>query len=691
MSVAVSTASTATALLLLACGPTGKPTGPAASGPTTTTTTTTTRTATLAEVGLEATSLDRRVAPCDDFYRFACGGWLTAHPIPADRARYGRVAELGERTEAQLRAILDEAAAGTSDDPTMLALGDYYASCNDQAAIDARGTDGIKPLLAAIGSVTDGKTLLAALTLLHAHRIWAGWSLSLDADLDDATTSMITIDSGGLGLPDRAYYLEARFAPKLTAYRAHLTRLFGLLGKAATAAAMADDVIALETELARVTKSGVERRLVRGMYHPTDLAGLARDAAGVDWAGYFAALGNARPGKLGVTTPVYLAALPGLLARLKPTAWRAYLTARVLDATAIGLPRPFDDEQFTLTQAVTGVAEQPARWKRCVAAVAAAVPELLGQPFVARHVGPDARARAQALVTALTAAMDHQFGTLAWMTPATRDAARAKLARITSMIGYPEAWRTYDFEIVREQFAANQLAAARFEGQRQLARGGTPFDRREWPIAPFAVNARYLAAANTTTLAAGILQPPFFAADRSVPANLGGLGVVIGHELIHGFDDQGAQYDADGTYHRWWQPADQQQFDARARCLTRQYSTFEVLPGTFVDGELTLGENLADLGGIKHAFLAYRALRASAPERITADGFTEDQQFFLGVGQIFCGQDRDDEAARRLTLDLHAPSRWRVDGALRNLPAFAEAFGCTPGQPMAPTDRCEVW
>lgn len=670
-----------------ACGPSGKKTTPGGeppAGPKR-------ATVSLAEVGLEATSLDPATDPCTDFFQYSCGGWLAANEIPADKARYARFTEIDDRNDVAVRAILDELAAKPSDDPITQKLGDYYSSCLDQAAIEARGTRGLAPLLGAIDQIKDSRSLQTAIATLHRHGVRAVWGLTVGPDEADSTTNIAYLDTAGLGLPDRDFYVKDEFAPARKAYQEHLGRLFGLLGKGKAAPGLAGDVMALETRLAKLTKTGVERRDPVTMYNPTDLAGLAKQAPGVDWVAYFTARGNPAPGKIAVTTPGFVAGLSAVLKEVKPDAWRAYLTARAVSRNALGLPKAIDDEVFKLNQALSGVEAQPERWRRCVDATSFALSESLGQVYVERHFPGESKSTATKLVGAIASVMNDQMGKLEWMSAATKVAARDKLDKIEALIGYPDTWRSYDFAVSRTDFAGNSLAATAFEVKRQFDKAGKPYDRDEWLMPAFIVNAYYNPSANNTALPAGILQRPFFAAERSIAANLGGIGMVVGHELTHGFDDQGAQYDASGNLKNWWQPTDLAAFQGKGACLARQYATFETLPGKFVNGELTLGENIADVGGIKHAFLAYRTLRAGADTVFVAEGLDEDQQFFLAVGQAWCSKDRPEEALKRLTDDVHAPPQWRVNGSLRNLPQFAQAFGCKPGQAMAPAETCTIW
>jgi putative endopeptidase len=647
---------------------------------------------TLADVGLEATSLDRSANACEDFYQFACGGWLAANPIPADKARWGRFGEVDQNNEKALREILEDARSGKSTDAAMTKLGAYYGSCMDEAAIEKAGLTGIKPLLDAAAKVKDAKSLDAAIVLFHQNAIYPVFTWAPFGDFADSKTAVLYLDTGGLGLPDRDYYVKDEFKDKVTAYREHLVRLFGLLGRnKAAAAKAADDVIAVETELAKVTKTATERRDLPKLYNPTDLAGLVAQSPGFPWEAYFKQLGHPGMGKIVVTTPDHVKAFATLRTSIKPAQWQAYLTARVVDGTANALPKKFDQEAFALVRALTGVEQQRDRWKRCVDATAQAMPELLGQPYVARKFPGESKTAATNMVKAIAKAMGEQIGTLDWMSPETKAAAKDKLSRVDAMIGYPDTWKTYDFEVAPKTFAKNVLAAQAFEARRQLLKAGKPVDRKEWLMPAFMVNAYYEPTNNLTALPAGILQPPFFGIDRSIAANLGGIGMVVGHELTHGFDDQGSQFDAEGNMKNWWQPADLTKFKDRGTCVADQYSTFEALPGKKVNGQLTLGENIADLGGVKMAFQAYRQLRSGADKTYVADGFSEDQQFFIAVAQAWCSADRPDETQRLLTVDVHSPPKLRVYGALRNLPAFSQAFSCAEGTPMNPANACHVW
>jgi len=641
----------------------------------------------LAEVGLEPASLDRSVDPCVDFFQYACGGWLKTTEIPADKARWGRFSEIDEHNKVVIKQLLEDDAKGTGD-ASAKKLGDYYASCMDETAIEKAGTKGVKALLDKATAVKDNASWFTALVELHKAGVEVVFGEGAAADFLDSANGVTFLDSGGLGLPDRDYYLEDKFKAKLDAYTAHVGRMLALVKVPADAAA---DVVAIETDLAKVTKTKVEKRDVHAAYNPTDLKSLAKQTKSFDWPAYFKRTDVKPSAKIVVGTPKYFDALDGIRAKYKPAQWAHYFTYHVLAKSAFTLPKAFDLEAFELEKALTGVEKQEDRFKRCINATTGALGELLGKQYADKYFPPTAKDTAVKNFEAIIASLHDDLGQLDWMSDATRQLALGKLAKIVKMIGYPDKWRTYDFAVKRDEFAANAVRANTFEEKRQSNKAGKPWDRGEWGMNSFTVNAYYDPSANNTALPAGILQPPFFGPDRGIAANMGGIGMVIGHELTHGFDDQGALFDADGNMKNWWSDADKKQFDAKGTCVADQYSSFEAMPKGFINGRLTLGENIADLGGVKMAFHAYRALRKGADKQIVADGFTEDQQFFLAVGQAWCSKDRPAEIQRRLTIDPHSPPKFRVYGALRNLPEFATAFSCPAGTPMHPAKACTVW
>ena len=648
----------------------------------------------LAEVGLDPGSLDRTADPCVDFFQFACGGWLTANEIPADKARWGRFSEIDEHNKTVIKQLLDDdanaGAAGPSANADAKKLGDYYASCMDEATVETTGRKGIKSLLDKAENVKDAASWFAALIELHKAQINVLWETSAAPDLKDSTTNITQLDAAGLGLPDRDYYLDDKFKAKLEAYKVHVKNILALDHRPNPATA-AGDVVAIETELATLTKTAVERRDVRASYNPIDAAGIANQVKSVDWTAYWKGLGFTPSAKINVGTPKFLQAMDALRAKFKPAQWSNYFTYHVVQESAFTLGRAFDNEAFELDKIVSGVEKQRERYKRCIDLTTAGLGELLGKQYADTYFSPTAKQTAMTLVDAIVDAMRDDLSTLDWMSEPTRRVAIGKLAKIVRMVGYPDTWRTYDFAVKRNDLAGNVMRANQFEAHRQRAKSGKPYDRTEWLMNSFTVNAYYEPSANNTALPAGILQPPFFGADRGIAVNMGGIGMVIGHELTHGFDDQGSQFDGDGNLKNWWQDADKQKFDAKGTCVADQYSTFEAMPNQFVQGRLTLGENIADLGGVKNAFRAYRAVRKGADKHIVADGFSEDQQFFISVGQAWCSKDRPAEIQRRLTVDPHAPPKFRVFGALRNLSEFSTAFSCSAGAPMHPQHSCAVW
>ncbi|HEY4182399.1 MAG TPA: M13 family metallopeptidase [Kofleriaceae bacterium] len=647
---------------------------------------------TLASVGLENSSLDRSVDPCVDFYQYACGGWLKTSPIPSDRARWGRDQEIEERTKVNIRQLLEDAAKGTSGDASSKKLGDFYAACMDEAAIEKAGTRPVDALLTKTLKVKDQKSWLAAVEELHKAGVWVVWNEVAYTDFKDSSKYVTYLDSAGLGLPDRDYYVKPELADKLAGYKVHVGRMLGLgapsLVPKGNPEVAASDVVAIETELAKVTKTVEENRDVDKSYNPTDAKGLKLK---IDWKGYWKAVGHEPSKKIIIGTPAYFTALDKLRTKFKPAQWSAYFTYHALAANAFNLPKPYDDQMFELDKLVRGVESRPERAKRCIDATREGLGELLGQAYVARFFPSSAKQSAITLIDAIVKAMGAEIAKVDWMSDATKQVAQGKLAKIARMVGYPDKWRTYDFDVKRDDFAGNRQRAAAFDTHRLVARAGKPVDRTEWDMQTYDINAYYDPTMNLTALPAGILQAPYFGADRSVAANFGGIGAVVGHELTHGFDDQGAKFDADGNLKEWWSKDDVKHFTERGTCVSDQYSTFEAAKGQFINGKQTLGEDIADIGGTRMAFNAYRALRAGASKQYVADGFTEDQQFFLAYAQSWCTKDRPAELQRRLTTDVHSPPKFRVYGPLRNLREFSDAFKCAAGTPMNPAKSCTVW
>lgn len=648
---------------------------------------------TLESVGLDGGAIDRSADPCKDFYQFACGGWIEKTEIPGDESRWIRsFSEIDRRNEAELRRILDEAAKGGGGDPIAKKIGDYYGSCMDEAAVEAAGTKPIEGLLAKARRVGDPGSIAGFLAELHRHRIWAVFDVASSQDAKDATRVIATLDQNGLGLPDRDYYLgdDEKSKGLRKAYVEHVERLM-TLAKLPAAKAAAADVMRVETEIAKVSKTRVERRDPKGMYNKVDRAALAKLAPSFPWDAYFKGIGRPDLKEVSVTSVPFFEGVGKLLGSVKAKEWQSYLAWHVVRGSAGTLPKAFVDEAFAMTAALTGQKDQRPRWKRCVDATDGALGELLAQPFVKANFGGESKRAAETMVAEIGKAFSRQVQSLDWMDEATKKRAVEKLNAMAYLIGYPNKWKTYDFEVDPKGFGKNSLAARAFATKRDLEKIDKPLDRDEWQMSPPAVNAYYDSQRNHMVFPAGILQPPFYSVKSSIPVNLGGIGMVVGHELTHGFDDEGAQFDAKGNLEDWWSPKVGEAFRAKTACVADQYSGYEALPGVKVNGKLTLGENIADLGGLKLAFAAYRAMRAGAAEVTVAGGFTEDQQFFLAHGQAWCGKSRDEIARMLAQVDSHSPPRFRVNGPLVNLAEFGEAFKCSVGSPLRPAKTCSVW
>jgi putative endopeptidase len=649
---------------------------------------------TLESVGLDPLALDRSVDPCSDFYQFACGKWLEQTAIPADEARWTRsFDEIRKQNELELQRILEQATQSATD-PDTRKLGAYYGACVDEGAVDAAGARPLGELLEKIKRVRDKKALASVTTELHAQGIWPFFDISPVQDPRDASRWVANLDQGGLGLPDRDYYLRQDEASnKLRAlYLGHVQRMLSLAGESeARAQAGARDVLQIETALAKVSKSRVERRDPKNMFNRWERPELQRAAPTFDWAGYLSTLGLAQVQDFNVTAPKFFDGLEVVLASSSSAAVRAYLEWHVVRSLARELSTPFVDESFKLEQALTGQAELRPRWRRCVDGTDDALGDLLGRAYVQRSFAGASKPAAEGLVHAISAAFGTELARLTWMDEPTRAQARQKLEAMAYLIGYPEKWKTYDFEVDRRAHLPNVLRARAFDLKRELFKIGKPVDRQEWQMSAPTVNAYYDAQRNHMVFPAGILQPPFYDVTSAAPVNFGAIGMVMGHELTHGFDDEGSQYDARGNLENWWSPEVSERFKEKTACVAEQYSRFEALPGLNVNGQLTLGENIADLGGVKLAFGAYRELRQTAPEQVSADGFDEDQQFFLAVGQAWCAKLRPEYERLMVQVNPHSPPRFRVRGPLSSSPEFAAAFSCPAGAPMLAEPACSVW
>jgi len=639
----------------------------------------------LEQVGLVAADMNADADPCVDFYEFACGGWLEKTEIPADRSRTGRFTEIQDRNQQELKRILEQAATNKGS-----RIGQFYSACMDEEAIEKQGLDGIAPLLKKVRRVKTPAQISAAIAELHKNGLNPVFSIDVDFDFKDTSKVIAYLYQGGLGLPTRDYYFDDDKAPIREAYKTYITNTMKLLGKSDTDAAQAaDDVMAIDTALAEVSKTPIEMRNVQGLYNPVDRKQLAKLAPTFDWKRFYRTLRAPQMKAMSVTSKEFFEGFNAALTSQPARAWRHYLEWDVLSFFGNRLPKAYADEAFKFTQVLTGQKERRARWKRCVAATDAAMPDDLGRSFVETMFPGNAKNAAEQMVFGISDAFKESVASYAWMDDATKAKAIEKREMMAYLIGYPDRWRDHRFK-VGTNYAANSLAAFAEDRAYKLAKLGKPADRTEWGMSAPTVNAYYHPLKNHMVFPAGILQRPFYDSSASVAVNLGGMGMIVGHELTHGFDDQGAQFAGDGTATNWWTEEASKNFEAKGQCVIDQYSKYEPLPGVNLKGELTLGENIADMGGVKLSFMAYRALRAGQ-EPVVAGGLTEDQQFFVALGQAWCAKSTDRMARLLVENDPHSPPRFRVNGSLSNSPEFAEAFSCNVGAPMRPANTCSVW
>jgi putative endopeptidase len=643
--------------------------------------------------GLDLQAIDRSADPCTDFYQFACGAWIKNNPVPADRPRWSRFDEVSERNSEILRRALDRAAAAPAG--ASQKIGDYYASCMDESAINKLGTAPLAPTLKQIAALQNAAALPALVADLHKLGVTAFFAFGAEADFKDATSVIATMDQGGLGLPDRDYYFraDARSTEIRKQYVEHVANMMALTGSdRARASAEADAVMRLETALAKAALDVVARRNPENIYHKMTPAELQALTPGFDWGAYFKAAGTPPIAAVNVMEPEFFKAV-GQTATATPIGdIRTYLRWQAVRASAFLLAEPLAAENFRFYSTVLqGVTEQRPRWRRCVQYTDSDLGEELGQVFVKEAFGERAKADMLEMVKQLETSLERDIQTLPWMTDATKKEAIGKLHAITNKIGYPDRWRDYGaLRIVRGDALGNSQRANAFEFQRQMNRIGKPVDKSEWSMTPPTVNAYYHPLQNNINFPAGILQPPFYGATADAAVNYGGAGAVIGHELTHGFDDQGRQFAANGNLHDWWTPVDAKAFEERAACFVDQYAGYTAIEDVKLNGKLTLGENSADNGGLRIALLAYLASPQGRDAK-TLDGFTPEQRVFLGWGQIWCENRTPEFARMHAQTNPHSPGRYRANGVVANMPEFQKAFSCKPDAPMVRATQCRVW
>jgi predicted metalloendopeptidase len=641
--------------------------------------------------GLDLKAMDTTVSPCQNFYRYACGTWRKNNPIPPDQSRWARFNELAERNLAVERGILEK--AGDAQ------IGEFYAACMDEPAIERKGIQPIEPLLKQIDALASKGDLAGEIVRLHTAGVRALFNFYVRPDDKKSDQEIAHVDQGGLGLPDRDYYLktDTRSVQLRKQYEEHIHALFTLLAKAegssgADPEAETRAVMAIETALAKPSMDRVARRDPANTYHKMTVDQLTQLTPDFEWKQYLSKIGIPPVDSLDVVAPDFVKALDPVIAGTSLADLKTYLRWHVLAAHADMLSRAFDEEYFRFNDHILrGTQEMPARWKRCVRATDRALGEALGQEFVKAAFNGSSKEKALQLVGEIEMEMRKDIDNAAWMTPATKQQAFAKLHAVANKIGYPEKWRDYSsVKVQRDDYFGNVLRAHEFELRRNYSKIGKPVDKAEWGMTPATVNAYYSPNMNNINFPAGILQPPFYNPKAGDAVNYGGIGAVIGHELTHGFDDEGRKYDGEGNLRDWWTAEDGKAFETRAGCISKEYDGFSPVPGVSVNGKLTLGENAADNGGIR---LAYTALMDSLASHMPGkqDGFTPQQQFFLGYAQIWCENSTEESARMQAATNPHSPGEFRTNGVLQNLPEFQEAFSCKVGDPMVSAAPCRVW
>ena len=649
--------------------------------------------------GVELTILDKTCKPCDDFFNFANGEWLKKNPIPAAYPSWGRFNELAERNREELRGILESAAADSKgpSGSNEQKIGDFYASCMDEKQINAAGAKPLDPEFGRIAGINNAAGLQAEVAHLQSVGVGALFQFGSTQDMKDSTRVIGGADQGGLGLPDRDYYTKTDDKSKQIReqYQEHIAKMFGLVGDdAAKSAFEAKTILDLETRLAEASLTNVERRDPEKTYHKMSRPELQTLTPNWSWDAYFQQIGYSTIDSVDVSAPKFFETISREMKEIPVGDWQIYLRWHLLNSAAPWLSQPFVDEDFNFKgRVLQGTKELLPRWKRCVSATDRQLGEALGQIYVEKYFPPRAKARAEEIVGHLVDALRDDLQTLSWMGPATRQQALAKLSKFTRKIGYPDKWRDYTaYRVDRTSYAANQMRGGEFAFQRDLNKIGKPVDRAEWQMTPPTVNAYYDAEMNEIVFPAGILQPPFFDPDADDASNYGGMGAVIGHEMTHGFDDQGRKFDAEGNLRDWWTAEDQKNFNERAQCVKNQLESYKVQDNLHENGDLVLGESIADLGGLNIAFRALeKDLVSDRPESI--GGFTPEQRFFLAYTQIWAANDRPEFERLMLNTNPHPLARLRAIAAPSNMPGFSQAFGCKDGDSMVrpAAIRCQIW
>ena len=647
----------------------------------------------------DLTAIDKSADPCVDFYAYACGNWRKNNPIPGDQSRWGRFNELGERDRYLLWVDLNKAATDPKT-PLQQKYGDFYAACMNSDLADQLGDKPVLPTLALIDKLADKQGLAALIAQLQVdNATQAFFRFGIEQDQKDSQREIAAVYQGGLSLPDRDYYLQddKRSTNLRAKYKEYVSALFKLAGdNDDKAAAEADSVLAIETALAKGSIPRVELRDPAKRYHLLPFTELSTLAPDFNWTAYLSNTPSPALTELNISTPDFFKTLNGVIQGQSLDSIKSYLRFHALNSAAPWLSKDYVDLNFGFfEQTLLHQAEQSARWKRCTTLTDRWLGEAVGQDWVKDNFPPAAKANMEKLVAALEKSLNEDIQSLPWMTPETKKQAEAKLAAFREKIGYPDKWRDYSRLVVkRDDLVGNLRRATSFQIDYEINKLGKPVDEKEWTMTPPTVNAYYQPSNNDINFPAGILQPPFFDNSKDSAVNFGGIGVVIGHEMTHGFDDQGSKYDAQGNVKNWWTPADRSAFDERTGCEVNEYGSFEPISGTKLNGKLTLGENTADNGGLRVAYQALMSVLASegasaGTQKI--DDYTPAQRFFISFAQIWCENRTDEYSVMSVRTDPHSPGMFRANGAVQNFDEFGKSFGCHKGQPMMPEKPCVVW
>ncbi|HEX4748750.1 MAG TPA: M13 family metallopeptidase [Bryobacteraceae bacterium] len=645
--------------------------------------------------GVDLKAIDKSVDPCTDFYQYACGDWIKSNPVPPEYAAWGRFNELQNRNLEVLHSILEDAEKHPNAAASDQKIGTLYGACMDEAAIEKAGYQPIEPGLQRISALTLKNELPAEVARLQDEGIPVFFRFGAGPDPDKSSVEIAQAGQGGLGLPDKSYYLNPKDEELRQKYVKHISRMLQLIGvPAADADAQAKDIMALETRLAQSSMDRVDMRNPDNTHHKMTIEQLQALTPDFNFHTYLVDRHAPEFTSLNVAQPDFYKGLNTALADTSLDTLKHYLTWHYLSSNASLLSKPFVDENFDFyNRTLSGTQQLQPRWKRCTQLVDRSLGEALGQKYVAKAFAGQSKQMTQQLVAMIEREMSVDIDSLTWMSAATKQQALAKLKGVTNKIGYPEKWRDYSsVKIVPGELVGDEGRARQFEIHRNLTKIGQPVDRGEFNMTPPTVNAYYSPLENNINFPAGILQPPFYTAAADMAVNFGGVGAVIGHELTHGFDDQGRRYDADGNLRDWWTQQDADEFKKRVDCIVNEYSGFSPVPGANINGRLTLGENGADNAGIRLAFMALLGgLEDGTINKEKLDGYTPQQRFFLGFAQIWCENQRPESLKNRIRTDPHSPGQFRVLGTVQNMPEFATAFGCKAGQPMVSANACRVW